>query len=132
MLSSPIYFPLIRWWEYDFRYRNDIKANVQYNESSFEGRLTDLRRGAGCVVLFENLNVGEYFEITVISNKKELALKAEIMSKREYSIARGYTYGVKFHFARDGEKNNFAKLCHLWNQERTSKLKMKFKNNRTS
>ena len=55
-LSSPIYYPMVKWWIYDFRYRNDVKIFVyQFSdtrkEKKINGRLTDVRRGAGCIAL---------------------------------------------------------------------------------
>ncbi|MEI8346791.1 MAG: hypothetical protein WCG27_04950, partial [Pseudomonadota bacterium] len=55
MLYSPIHFPRVIWWEYDFRYRHDLKIFINLHDQIFEGRLTDLRRGAGCVVLFQDI-----------------------------------------------------------------------------
>ena len=55
---------MVKWWIYDFRYRNDVKIIVYHfsdikKETKINGRLTDVRRGAGCITLFENFPVGE-------------------------------------------------------------------------
>ncbi len=59
-LYGPIYYPLVNWWEYDFRFRSDVKVLVSLpDQAMVEGRLTDLRRKAGCVVLFDEMHVGD-------------------------------------------------------------------------
>lgn len=42
ILSSPIYYPRVSWWEYDFRYRDDLKIKVKAHDLDYEARLTDL------------------------------------------------------------------------------------------
>ena len=39
-LWSPIFYPIVSWWEYDFRYRDDLKVKVKLNNKVFDGRLT--------------------------------------------------------------------------------------------
>jgi hypothetical protein len=124
ILSSPIYFPRVSWWEYDFRYRHDLKISVLFQARIIEGRLTDLRRGAGCVVLFEDLQIGEMLKIKD-SDSSETEMTAEIMSKKEYTIGRGFTYGVKFHWNSPEEKKIFNRLCRLYKLEKSSKRKLK-------
>ena len=39
-LSSPIYYPMVKWWIYDFRYRNDVKILVyQFSDVRKEKKL---------------------------------------------------------------------------------------------
>jgi ribosomal protein S1 len=65
-LSSPIYYPRVSWWEYDFRYRDDLKIEVKSFEDVIDARLTDLRRQAGCVAIFEELKIGQEIKVQVI------------------------------------------------------------------
>ncbi|MCK5074606.1 MAG: hypothetical protein KAQ98_14340 [Bacteriovoracaceae bacterium] len=125
LLSSPIYFPRVSWWEYDFRYRADLKVEVNVADKVMEGRLTDLRRAAGCVVVFEEVDVGEIMNIKTIEGN--IALVAEIMSKRENILGRGVVYGVKFHFQRGEERNNFLTLCKFFKEKKLFQKKIKFK-----
>ncbi len=127
ILLSPIYFPRVRWWEYDFRYRSDLNIEVKVGDSNFEGRLTDIRRSAGCVVMFEDLNVGELVEVKVPEELRTIHLNGEVMSKRENSIGRGITYGVKFHFDDKDSKNDFFEFSQYWKDEGKVKAKNKFK-----
>ncbi|MBL6988386.1 MAG: hypothetical protein ISR65_01335 [Bacteriovoracaceae bacterium] len=146
ILSAPIYFPRVRWWEYDFRYRYDLKvkvivtndpedddgegedssADIDEENYTIDGRLTDLRRKAGCVVLFDEFETGKILRIIAQAEYKEMTLKAEIMSKREYSIGRGITYGVKFHFDSDEEMKDFKAFSNYWRSEGVFREKMKF------
>ncbi|MBT6326276.1 MAG: PilZ domain-containing protein [Bdellovibrionales bacterium] len=125
ILSSPIYYPIVRWWEFDFRYRHDLSIWVEL-KTKMEGRLTDLRRGAGCVLLFERLNSGEIVKIELPKEYGEVSLTAEIMSSRVHSVGREINYGVRFIFENKEEKVAFKKLSKLWRSELKDKKKMKF------
>ncbi len=127
VLSSPIYFPRVRWWEYDFRYRYDLKIKVRFAGDEYDGRLTDLRRGAGCVILFEHLSAGHFINIEVAGKFKNFNLKAEIVSKKEYTVGRGLTYGVKFHFDNPAMRKEFAHFSRYWKTDSLLRAKMKFK-----
>jgi hypothetical protein len=126
VLSSPIYFPQVSWWEYDFRFRDDVKITVKSKEESYEARLNDLRREAGCIVLFEDLNIGDVVKVYVDGSENIGVLNAEVMSKRLYSVGRPYNYGVKFIFYEIEEKDSYNRLMRYWKTERRSKLKLKY------
>ena len=53
VMSSPLFFPRVQWWEYDFRYRGDLKSLIRLDEKIFDARLTDLRRNLACVEAFD-------------------------------------------------------------------------------
>lgn len=124
-LSSPIYYPVVNWWEFDFRYRHDLPVIVEL-DSKMEGRLTDLRRGAGCILLFETLYVGQSIKIELPEEYGDISLTAEVMSKRYHSVGREIKYGVRFIFDSKDEKNAFNSLSKLWRSELSRKKKMKF------
>lgn len=131
LLSSPIYYPLVHWWEYDFRYRHDLKIELTHEGMSFPGRLTDLRRGAGCVVSFDDFPVRKNLSIkTVLKHSDEhidhIILTGELMSKRGNSIGRGFTYGVKFILKKDHDRKAYKKLTQFWRNERSSRMRKKF------
>jgi hypothetical protein len=122
MLASPVYFPRVRWWEYDFRFKDDLKIDVITDLASeekvdVEGRLTDLRRGAGCVVLFDDLKVGQKIIVKAPGRYRDINLESEIMSKREYLRGRGINYGVKFLFESPSEKESYENLRLLWKKQ---------------
>jgi hypothetical protein len=122
-LWTPIYYPIMSWWEYDFRYRNDLKVKAIVDGQSIEGRLTDLRKGAGCVSLFKEMNVGEYLHIELKDGK---SFKVEIMSKRYYSLGRPLSYGVRFELLEENERVEFKVFSKYWRNSRKQKRKEKF------
>lgn len=127
-LWTPIFYPIVSWWEYDFRYRDDLKVNISYKGDKSEGRLTDLRRGAGCVASFKNFKIGEELEIEPFDEVSHMEFKVEIMSKRKYSIGRPYNYGVRFQLDESGDDSLFRNFVKFWKSERKLKQKKKFKN----
>ena len=123
LLWTPIFYPMISWWEYDFRYRNDLKVKAIVDAQEIEGRLTDLRKGAGCISLFKELKVGEYVHIELEDGK---SFKVEIMSKRYYSLGRPLSYGVRFELVEESEKQEFRLFSKFWRNSRKQKRKEKF------
>lgn len=128
LFYSPIFYPRVRWWEYDFRYRSDLEVNVHKEGKTFEGRLTDLRRGAGCVVLFESIPAGQNLELEGETFSGTFKISAEIITKREYCTGRGYTYGVKFMFENDLQRNKFDQFVKYWQINHKTRIQAKFEN----
>lgn len=126
LLSSPIYYPQISWWEYDFRYRDDLKISVKSGENDFSARLTDLRRQAGCVAMFEDLKLGEEIVINAALDEDNVLLRGIVMSKRRDVIGRPLIYGVQFKFDSKSNKKRYTALERLWKKQKNSKRKMKF------
>jgi hypothetical protein len=127
-LWTPIFYPIVSWWEYDFRYRDDLKIKVEFKDEKSDGRLTDLRRQAGCVASFKDFKLGEVLTIEPFDELKTMRFKVEIMSKRKYSVGRPYNYGVRFLLEKDGDTSLFQNFVKFWKNERKLKLKKKFKN----
>ena len=126
ILSSPIYYPRVSWWEYDFRYRDDLKIKVKRSELEYDARLTDLRRFAGCVALFEEVKLGEEIIINAKVDDVSVSLRGQVMSKRRDLIGRPLIYGVKFRFDSRSNKKRYIQLVRLWKKEKHSKRKLKF------
>jgi len=126
ILSSPLYYPQISWWEYDFRYRDDLKISVKSNENEFSARLTDLRRQAGCVAMFEDLKLGEEILVNAALDEDNVLLRCIVMSKRRDVIGRPLIYGVQFKFDSKSNKKRYVSLERLWKKQKNSKRKMKF------
>lgn len=122
VLSSPIYYPIVNWWDYDFRFRDDIKIKTSINDGEFTvGRLTDLRRQAACIVLFEDLDVGQRLSLEIDYADDHFTPTVEIMSKRQYSLGRPFHYGVSFIFKESFTKKDYQRLYLLWKHRRTQK-----------
>ena len=117
-ISSPIYYPWFNWWEYDFRYRNDLVAYVTFNEKKQEARVTDIRRNAGCITLFEKLPVGSSIVVSMHENQNAISLEGKIISVRETTLGRGYSYGVSFSWENELTKEYYSKMKSSWNKGR--------------
>lgn len=126
VLSSPIYYPRVSWWEYDFRYRDDLKIIVKDHDVEYAARLTDLRRFAGCVALFEELKLGDEIIINAKVDDVSASLRGQVMSKRRDLIGRPLIYGVRFKFDSRSNKKRYTQLLRLWKKEKHSKRKLKF------
>jgi hypothetical protein len=125
IVASPVFYPRVSWWEYDFRYRGDLKTIVKVGDQEVEGRLTDLRRGAGCVVLFDEFDIGRTFRILTSLGDIKFDLNAEVMSKREDTVGRGITYGVKFLLDSSEKREFYDTFCSHWSKSRTLKRQLK-------
>ncbi|MBL7665450.1 MAG: hypothetical protein JNM93_09980 [Bacteriovoracaceae bacterium] len=127
IMSSPIFYPRIQWWIYDFRVRDDIKIKAIINEQTYNGRLTDLRRGAGCVVLFETVKIGQVITIETIFLDKTIDFNTEVISKREPVPGRGITYGVRFDLSHDEDKRMYERFSRYWSFRSRGKVRRRFK-----
>lgn len=126
-LHDPIYYPIVSWWEYDFRYRDDVKVRAKLDgNKEVEGRLTDIRRKAGCLSLFEEVAVGDEIEVTSIDGLSLRSFRVKVMSRREISFGRPLNYGVKFLLDDAGEREDFDKFYDFWKNERKDKIRLKF------
>ena len=128
ILLSPIYYPRVSWWEYDFRFRDDMKVKFKYLDKRHEARLTDLRRSAGCLSSFEEIVVGDKVEVSASNGVREFNFYVEIMSKRRYSIGRPSSHGVKFIFNDDYPESEHDEFHNYWVNEKVFKKKTRFKN----
>lgn len=126
ILSSPIYYPRVNWWEYDFRYRDDLRIKVKSEDNEYDARLTDLRRFAGCVGVFEELRLGDEIVINAKVDDVTVNLRGQVMSKRRDLIGRPLIYGVKFKFDSRSNKKRYIRLERLWKQEKNNKRRLKF------
>lgn len=125
-LSSPIFFPRITWWEYDFRFCGELKITVLVDGVETSGRLTDLRQGAGCIMLFEKLEPEKEITIRYNNDSGINMYKAKIMSRRSTTLGRAYTYGVKFCLLDEKDKKKIKYLSDIWKVEKKAKRVAKF------
>lgn len=129
IISSPLYYPRFHWWEYDFRFRADIRCWVEVDGQQFRGRLSDLRRGAACLELFNNVPVGHPVQISVEILNQNFTLFAEVRSKREPIIGRSIIYGIKFINADLEQKQRLKFLTNYWDESKKIKIRNKFASN---
>lgn len=125
-MSSPLFYPRVQWWEYDFRYRGDLKTMVKHQDKTYEARLTDLRRDAGCVELFENLSIDDTIKLEIDFNGKVYGISAIVKTITELLPGRPLRYGVKIDIKDVHHKNNFLDLKRSWSESNKVKLRRKF------
>jgi len=126
IISSPLYFPRVHWWEYDFRFRADIRCSAEIDGQQFRGRLSDLRRGAACLELFNHTHVGQPIQINLEILNQNFTLFAEVRSKREPIIGRSIIYGIKFVNNDLEQKQRLRLLTNYWHESKKIKIRNKF------
>lgn len=126
IVSSPLYFPRVHWWEYDFRFRADIRCWAEIDNQQYRGRLSDLRRGAACLELFQHTNVGHPVQIHLEVLNQNFTLHAEVRSKREPIIGRSIIYGIKFVNFDLEQKQRLKLLTNYWRESKKIKIRNKF------
>ena len=127
-MSSPLFYPRLQWWVYDFRIRDDIKIYVTTQTTEVPARLTDLRREAGCFVIFDEYPIGDIFHIKTRFLDEMIEFKTEIFSKREPCPGLGISYGVKFLFDSDEEKRLYHRFRRYWKVKSRGRIRRKFQN----
>lgn len=125
-ISSPLYYPMVQWWEYDFRFRPDIRVWVEDNGTGYRARLTDLRRGAGCVVMFHSVQVGSWINVTTDVMSQRFAIKAQVVSRKEPILGRAFIYGVRFDTEDLEQRQRLKLLTNYWNETKKQKIRSKF------
>ena len=126
MISSPLYFPRVHWWEYDFRFRADIRCSVEVDGHQYRGRLSDLRRGAACLELFNHTQIGQPIQINLEILNQNFTLYAEVRSKREPIIGRSIIYGIKFVNNDLEHRQRLRLLTNYWHESKKIKIRNKF------
>lgn len=100
LIAAPIYYPRINWWEYDFRFRSDLKCKIIDGTKVFEGRLSDFRRNQCCLYSFERFDIGTLVSLK-IDLKTELIVKdLELKTRRNNIPGRPLIYGIEFKKAK--------------------------------
>lgn len=126
IMSSPLFYPRVQWWEYDFRYRGDLKATVISDKKEYNARITDLRRDAGCVELFESLNVDEMISLIIEFDDKKYKISGIVKTITELLPGRPLRYGIKIDLKEIATKRDFNELRRGWTDSKKVKLRKKF------
>lgn len=123
-VNSPIYYPRLRWWEYDFRLRGDLKVLIKSINSFNEARLVDFRRGLGSVISFNELDLGEEYNMTILDDDVEITFT--VLTKKEVNIGRGIAYGIKF--KKTEEFDCISYIRNYFDKNKKVKLRNRFEN----
>lgn len=126
LMYTPLYYPLVSMGDYDFRFRADLKAKFVYLGEVVESRLTDLRRGAGCLTLFQRLPIPSEGTLIMEFLGEVRHYQVFLSSMSEGIPGRGYSYGVQFIAKSKKEKTDVDLLFFYWKEYAREKMKMKF------
>ena len=86
-----------------------------------------MRREAGCIQLFGELEIGANVDVTM-DDTKETTFEAEVVTKRDPTLGRGYSYGVKFTWSDKAAKDDYSFISSSWREVQKLKKKEKFSN----
>lgn len=127
IMSSPVYYPIFTWWEVDFRFRNDLKSQIEIGGHPHECRVSDLRRWAGCLMVFSDFELPAYGNLQLEISGEKLSLPVTIATKSQAIPGRGFSYGFKFVILNKDEGKTYKKLMDHWYSSSKYKLQEKFK-----
>lgn len=126
LMSSPLYFPRVQWWEYDFRYRGDLKSFVKVDDKVISTRVTDLRRDAACVESFEHIDLDTPVELEIEHDGDLYIAPAKVKTSKEFIKGRPIRYGIVFNLKDEKVREDFTRLKKLWNRSKKVKIRNKF------
>lgn len=126
IMSSPLYYPRVPWWEYDFRYRAELKGEIHFGGKSYPLRLSDLRRNCASIAVFETLPLGSKLSFDIIFNEKTYHLKGTVKTLREVIPGRPITYGVVLEENTEAFRKELNLLKKLWKKKKSANLRRKF------
>ncbi len=126
MMSSPLYFPRIQWWEYDFRYRGELKAFLRHEDSNLPIRIADIRRECISFLAFEGIKLGEQIELEIPFGKKTFQIKGILKTSREDIPGRPIRYGLKVDVDDKDTLRIYNELSKVWNLKKKANIRRKF------
>ena len=96
MMMRPIYYPRPNWWEYDFRYRSDLKARLTTKDKHYPIRISDVRMGEVSIYSFHELESGERVLVDNIDEMDEdFSLALDVVTVRSNIVGRPDIVGLK-------------------------------------
>ncbi len=126
LASSPVYYPRVSWWEFDYRYRSEIKINTIFDNHNNEARLNDLRRGGGSISSFEGFPLGSIVELDFDFRFEHYHFQVIVGSCSRSIPGRPYSYGVKFILETEEDHQAYKLLLLNWRTRSKVKLDEKF------
>jgi hypothetical protein len=130
-MSSPLFYPRVQWWEYDYQFRADLKALIRYDGSVMKARLTDYRRYSACVECFDFIPLDSEIFVEVDFDDQNFLLKGKVKTYKGVIAGRPFRYGVRFTFDEVITKNVYLKLLKIWKNNKQVRLRSKFDKNDT-
>jgi hypothetical protein len=126
VMSSPLYFPRVQWWEYDFRYRGDLKATANINDEAKEIRVEDLRRECISFLSFNKIRLGEKITIDIPFGDKLYTVNGQLKTAREDIPGRPIRYGLKLIVVDERDKKSVTELKKVWMMHKKANIRRKF------
>jgi len=130
-MSSPLFYPRVQWWEYDYQFRADLKALIRYDGSVMKARLTDYRRYSACVECFDFIPLDSEIFVEVNFDDQNFLLKGKVKTYKGVIAGRPFRYGVRFTFDEVITKSIYLKLLKIWKNNKQVRLRSKFDKNDT-
>jgi len=131
LASSPVYYPRVSWWEFDYRYRNDAPARIEFEKLSYDARVTDIRRKAGSFNSFKELKLGDSVRFKMTFKNEKYDLKGIIGYKTQRVLGRPFSYGFQFILKKE-ELPAYRRLDSDWKSREKVRIDQKFKKESTS
>lgn len=126
VMSSPLYYPRVQWWEYDFRYRGELKGTLVLDDKNFDVRVSDLRRECVSILSFEQIELGAEVKAEIPFGQKLFNITGKVHTKREVIPGRPIHYGVKIKLSNSTERKNLTELKKVWNLQKKANIRRKF------
>lgn len=126
IMSSPLYYPRIQWWEYDFRYRGELKGSLISGDKTIQIRLADLRRDTLSVLAFEQIKLGSTVQIEIPYGSDIYQISGIIRTIREVVPGRPVRYGISLDLHSDYDKKHQKNLKKMWSLHKKAAIRRKF------
>lgn len=126
LMSSPLYFPRIQWWEYDFRYRGELKAIARYEQEEVEIRVADLRRHCISFLGFEKIQLGEKVSVEIPFGQNIYKVVGRLKTMREDIPGRPIRYGLLLQFENESDRKIHQELKKIWRLHKKANIRRKF------
>lgn len=126
LLSKPTFFPMVNWWEFDFRYRRDLKAEVIEGENVYPARITDVRMNSIALHTFTDLRLDDPYRVKVYLGDESVILDLALLTHREQTLGRGIIYGAFLNLSSSRNRIVSLKLKQYWQSKKRETRVLKY------
>lgn len=93
----PYFFPRIRWWESDPRYKLSVQTKlIREDQTQIEGEIMDLSLGGCFVKSHFYFTPDEYVQLDFLLFEKQVTCKGRVVWRTESTVTHPKGIGVKF------------------------------------
>jgi hypothetical protein len=126
IMSSPLYYPRIQWWEYDFRYRGELKGSLTSGDKNFDIRLADLRRDTLSILGFDQLKLRSEVSIDIPYGSDVYQIHGVVKTIREVIPGRPIRYGISLQIDSEADRKHQKNLMKMWSLHKKAAVRRKF------